>query len=132
MNWLCNHLKQRGGVVETASFIEGFLTRFISEGTRIIAVFDPENRHHSKKTSIVRVYDRNKAVLDVIRYKSRILVISRTLREESYATIEEKRILMEERKDLEKKVKSCESNSLARCSPDFLDEIRQSVEMDHT
>ena len=73
MNWLCNHLKQCGGVVETASFIEGFLTHFISEGTRIIAVFDPENRHHSKKASIVRVYDRNKAVLDAIRYKSRIL-----------------------------------------------------------
>ena len=79
MNWLCNHLKQRGGVVETALFIKGFLSHFTLEGTRIIAVFDPENQHHSKKASIVRVYNRNRAVLDAIHYKSRILAISCTL-----------------------------------------------------
>ena len=86
-------------------------------------MFDPEGRHHSKKASIAREFERR------ILAKAEILSISRKLREETLVDLEEKNILSERRKDLEKKVKSCEKSIADMdCHPQIVEGLRRKVE----
>ena len=86
-------------------------------------MFDPEGRHHSKKASIAREFERR------ILAKAEILSISRKLREETLVDLEEKNILSERRKHLEKKVKSCEKSIADMdCHPQIVEGLRHKLE----
>ena len=122
-SWLCFKLKgNSASVMETKKKLVGFVSMLSSTGcfSKVIVVLDPDSRHHSKKATIVRDVKRDKSIMDAIKFKAQIISISRTLRLEQYDNIREKDILMEKRKDLEKKVKTCESTSLSRLSPEFI------------
>ena len=92
-------------------------------------MFDPEGRHHSKKASIAREFERRRNVADCILAKAEILSISRKLREETLVDLEEKNILSERRKHLEKKVKSCEKSIADMdCHPQIVEGLRHKLE----
>ena len=108
---------------DTIEHVLAMFLKFLEEKFLIYPVFDPEGRHHSKKASIAREFERR------ILAKAEILSISRKLREETLVDLEEKNILSERRKHLEKKVKSCEKSIADMdCHPQIVEGLRHKLE----
>jgi len=126
-SWLCFKLWCKSSVSETKKKFSSLVSLLISQGFFVYIVMDPSHRHHSKKATIVRDVRRDRSIIDAIRFKAQILSISKTLRLETYSTTTEKKQLLDKRKDLEKKVKTCESISQSRLSPDFREELENTA-----
>ena len=128
VSWLC-YTCRRSTVADTIEHVMAMFLKFLEENFLLYLVFDPEARHHSKKASIAREFERRRNVADCILAKAKILSISRRLREETLVDLEEKKILSERRKDLEKKVKSCEKSIADMdCHPQIVEGLRRKLE----
>lgn len=83
--------------------------QFVKEGFVACATFDPVNgRHHTKKAAVRREFDRQRSVAECITAKTKIMEMSHDLREGNCQNEEEKKIICNNLKDLDKKVKKGE------------------------
>jgi hypothetical protein len=129
ISWLCHRLRKRV-VGETIDLVAAFILKFIQEGFVFQAAFDPEGRHHTKKASVRREFERQQSMAICIRAKSEILSISRALREGNIPNEEEQKIVLRAQlKDLEKKVKKGEQAiDDSEYHPQIIDGVRRTVE----
>ena len=128
MSWLSRNLRKKS-VCETVSTIETMVSTFMSEGFIVYAAFDPEGRrHHTKKTSTYREFERQEKMVACIKAKSQILYIRRELCKGDHDTIGDDR-----RKDLharlhvlEKEAKTGERASLdSELHPQVIESLHQ-------
>ena len=106
VSWLCHRLR-KSNIKNTTTFVKELVLKFVEEAFIFYAAFDPASgRHHTKKAAFRREFDRQRVITNCIRAKTKILEISRDLREKNYENEDEKAILQSQLKDLETKVKT--------------------------
>jgi DNA integrity scanning protein DisA with diadenylate cyclase activity len=130
MSWLSRKLGKKS-VCETVSTIEALVSKFVSEGFLFYMAFDPEGpRHHTKKASTYREFERQKKMVSCIKAKSQILLIRRELRQGGHTIDDDKRKAMYARLHaLEKEAKTGEKANLdCELHPQVIESVRRSLE----
>ena len=130
MSWLSRKLCKKS-VCETVSTIEALLSKFMSEGFIVYLAFDPDGpRHHTKKASTYREFERQEKMVSCIKAKSQILSIRRELRERGHTFDDDRRKAMHTRLHvLEKEAKTGEKVSLeSELHPQVIESVRRAME----
>lgn len=92
-------------------------------------MFDPaDGRHHTKKASVRRVFERNRNITACIGSKSKLLQISRDIREHKYQDEQEKKGMQAELAHLDKLARKGEkAGSGAQRHPEIVDAVQKAI-----
>ena len=106
ISWLCHKLLSKKTMDETMVIITVLILKFVEEENfGFYAAFDPDGHHHMKKALVCCKFKHQESITACIMVKSKILLIARDLQEGNLKTEQEKNILWEKLKKLEKEVK---------------------------
>ena len=73
--------------------VAALILKFVDEGFVFQTAFDAEGRHHTKRASVRREFERQQSMAICISSKPQILLISRALHEGNITDEEQKRVL---------------------------------------
>jgi XPG I-region len=125
-SWLCFKC---GGDIDTppTAFrkVAAHLLLLLESGFVVHVVLDPHHRHHSKKATVARNVAAHRATVDAIKAKSKILSLTKSIRDNIWDTVEERTELENRLKDLESAARKYERVSRGRLSLGFVDTMEE-------
>ena len=127
-NWLANKLNSynqalNGIVTRVLTFSECLM----SKGFEVYIVCDGKFREDSKRASIERVQQREKARIDSLYLRSELATLTDEMNNLGLNQIVESSELRERIDKLNKKVKKLDSDAFKKCGPNFASNLRRAV-----
>jgi hypothetical protein len=107
VSWLCHLFGHHSTTTRITQQVMSVLLVFANNGFVVYAVFDPDERHHTKKASIVRVFSNRQKMFECVRLKAEMVSKCGQIREEVDGTARD--TLLAERATLESKIKKIEN-----------------------